>query len=568
MNNNYEDMSALEALKLIKNKKMLLPDIQREYVWEESDIESLFESIVQGYPVGACIFWKTNKNRLNETKPNLYYFLEKCKKDRGQVPQNEKAPESIAEEGDYYLVLDGQQRLTSMNLALFGSYTTLPKWKKAKHAYNWVTRELYYNLDYRDIDPIELDQDAKMFKFLSSDEAAQGHYFKVKKIVEFNNAQGCMRGLMELGIKGNALDDLYVLYTRLNDSTSQGLVHYYCIKEDNYDIALDIFVRVNSTGKKLSKTDLLFSTLINGWQTGKDEIVNLLDAVNKMGDGYEFSRDYLMRLCLVLENCDTNLRIENLNKKTVDQIRNDWDKIKDTLIKTVECLMEIGISGDYLISYNATMPLAYYIFNGGSFESKVSKEGAKKFLAVSFAKGLFGVASNSALATSRNAIKEINCAKNDFNLEIFKDYILTGARTFTVSREEITNWVDRFEKGQNTFVFLTLLYPNLKLGQIAFHQDHVHPFVGFENRNIKKLGLDEETILRWQRIRNTLPNLQFLEGSENESKNGESLIQWIEEGNDFAFHPDNISLELKDFEIFYEKRREMILEELFKIFNV
>ena len=68
--NKYMDMSAKEALKLAKAQFLLLPDIQREYVWKMEDIEKMFESIVDGYPIGSCIFWKTNKQTINQEKPN------------------------------------------------------------------------------------------------------------------------------------------------------------------------------------------------------------------------------------------------------------------------------------------------------------------------------------------------------------------------------------------------------------------------------------------------------------------------------------------------------------------
>lgn len=56
----------------------------------------------------------------------------------------------FGEEGDYYIVLDGQQRITSLNIALYGSY---PCYKgghgrsKSDPKY-WITRGPYYNLDY------------------------------------------------------------------------------------------------------------------------------------------------------------------------------------------------------------------------------------------------------------------------------------------------------------------------------------------------------------------------------------------------------------------------------------
>ena len=75
--NKYEDMSALTALKYAAEGNLLLPDIQREYVWDTYEIEALFESIVDDYPIGACIFWKTNRATINRDKPNLYHFFNK-----------------------------------------------------------------------------------------------------------------------------------------------------------------------------------------------------------------------------------------------------------------------------------------------------------------------------------------------------------------------------------------------------------------------------------------------------------------------------------------------------------
>ena len=80
--NKYEDMSVLTALRYAKNKNLLLPDIQREYVWDIEEIERLFESIVDDYPIGSCIFWKTNRKTINSEKPNLYYFLRDFQKNK------------------------------------------------------------------------------------------------------------------------------------------------------------------------------------------------------------------------------------------------------------------------------------------------------------------------------------------------------------------------------------------------------------------------------------------------------------------------------------------------------
>jgi len=140
--NKYEDMSALKALEYAKNRNLLLPDIQREYVWEYEEIERLFESIVDDYPIGSCIFWKTNRKTINTEKPNLYYFIRDFQKNK---TKNEKAPETLNDESDYYIVLDGQQRVTSLNIALYGSYTHYKggRGNARNNPKSWKKKELY-----------------------------------------------------------------------------------------------------------------------------------------------------------------------------------------------------------------------------------------------------------------------------------------------------------------------------------------------------------------------------------------------------------------------------------------
>lgn len=574
MKNKYDDMSALDALKYVKNQNMLLPDIQREYVWESWEIEKLFESIVDEYPVGSCIIWKTSRANLNKEKPNLYFFLREFSKGKSK---NEKAPEVFNDDTDYYIVLDGQQRITSLNIALYGSYTSYKggrghAWDNPK---SWVTRELYYNLDFYNNPADEEDDEnpKKRFAFLCDSDAAMGNWYKVKQLLAFDDLKTYTEDLNANSYGKESIDDLSILFQRLHDSSDKdssgnGLVHYYCIIENDYDKALDIFVRVNSTGRKLAKSDLLFSTLIDGWKEGRDNIENLLKTMNSKGDGFRFSRDYLMRLALVLVDANTNLKIQSLENKTVTNIRTKWDAIKTASEALADLLADIGLSNETLTSYNATMPIAYYLYKGGKITDKDSKKETKKFLSVAMAKRLFGVASNSALNKTRNALKTVDCKKTSFKLSMFSGVTLTGGRNFLVTKNDVEYWLDHYEKGQNTYVLLSLLYPNLKLSQVTFHQDHCHPYVGFDNKNIKSLGLSELRVSDWQRKRNLLPNLQFLEGSENESKNKTPLKEWVAAGNTFEYCPADVSLELKDFDTFFEARRILVKKALYKLFDL
>jgi len=565
--NKYEDMSALTALKYAKNKNLLLPDIQREYCWDINEIERLFESIVDDYPIGACIFWKANRKIINNDKPNLYYFLREFEKGKSK---NEKAPEIIEEENDYFIVLDGQQRITSLNIALYGSYTYYKggrghAWDNPK---SWCTKELYYNLNYYEDSENDDEHPKKRFCFLTENEAESGNYYKIKLMLAYDTLAEFLEYMIENQFRKECKADLSILFERLHDSSGNGLIHYYSISENTYDEALDIFVRVNSTGRKLSKSDLLFSTLIDGWKDGKENIENIIAVMNSKGDGFQFTRDYLMRLCLVLVDENTNLKINSLNKNAISKIKDEWNNISSSLDKMSTVLSDIGISDENLTSYNATMPLVYYLFKGGEIKDQESKKETKKFLSVSLAKRLFGVASNDALNSTRNSLKGIDCRRTKFSLNLFKDVILTGGRTFTVSEDDIEYWLNNYEKGPNTYILLSLLYPNLKLSQVSFHQDHCHPYAGFDTKLLKEMLQDENKIKDWLKKRNLLPNLQFLEGTENESKNKTPLIKWVEEGNTFEYRPQNISLDLSNFDEFFNKRKELMKEQFIHIFEI
>ena len=568
--NKYIDMSAKEALKLAKDRFLLLPDIQREYVWSMEDIEKLFDSIVDGYPIGSCIFWKTNKKTINEEKPNLYYFLREFKSGESK---NEKAPEVFGEEGDYYIVLDGQQRVTSLNIALFGSYTSFKGGRgrsKADPKF-WIKRELYYNIDFYQKEQDEEKDDEnppKRFCFLTDEDAKCGNFYKVKNLLAFDDSNALLRQLIKDDYEEDVQNDLSKLFSRIHSSSTDGLIHYYCISENSYDEALDIFVRVNSTGRKLSKSDLLFSTLIDGWKDGKENIENLLKSANSKGDSFNFTRDYFMRLLLVLVDAPTNLKIESFDKKAIQKIRDEWTKLSKAFIDMVDMLVSIGLSDGFLTSYNATMPLVYYLYKGGTIGTDDAKKEARKFLSISMANRLFGVASNDALRSTRSALQSYNCKKNPFTLSIFYAVTLTGNRTFKVTESDVDYWLDNYVIGQNTYVLLSLLYPKLKLSQVAFHQDHCHPHVSFDTKHIKPLCLSNEKVQEWQFKRNLLPNLQFLEGRENESKNKTPLKDWIAQGNSIEFMPNGVSLEQKDFDTFFKERRKLIKAELMKIFNI
>lgn len=99
---------------------------------------------------------------------------------------------------------------------------------------------------------------------------------------------------------------------------------------------------------------------------------------------------------------------------------------------------------------------------------------------------------------------------------------------------------------------------------VKYEQDHLHPFERFNQS--QPSGITMQKWAEWRSMRNKLPNLQYLEGRENGSKNDMSLQQFFDEmTNDQqkefkknSYIPENQSLDIANFENFYNDRKKLL----------
>ena len=68
-----EPMSIAAALRQIQEHKLILPAIQREYVWKPSQVVRVFDSVMRGYPVGSFLSWKVAPETISKFK--FYGFM-------------------------------------------------------------------------------------------------------------------------------------------------------------------------------------------------------------------------------------------------------------------------------------------------------------------------------------------------------------------------------------------------------------------------------------------------------------------------------------------------------------
>lgn len=596
----YEKTTIAKIIDDIFYRKMYLPAIQRKYVWSDNQIIKLMDSLMRGYPIGTFLFWKVSKGVVTDKGYSMYDFIQDFHE--RDMYKNKLVGPFLTREETMKAVLDGQQRLTSLYIVLEGSVTRKLPNKRWKNPYAFVKKELYFNL-FSKGDSISKGEDVGNeerenlyeFKFFNENDESLNQktdklWFKVKDILKYSAINSEFRNTWTKNIekgktdqekdywRDKAIDNAGRLFDTIRKNEN---INYFEVETDTIDDVLDIFVRVNAGGVTLSKTDLLFSTIVSHWDNGREKIDQLLSEINKIGDGFNFTNDFIMRACLYVLDMPISLKVETFKKDSVQIIRDNWNKIEIAIKDTANLLYSFGFNRDNIISYVAILPILYYRFKfGNGIDADIVKEELRKYYVIAQIKQIFGASTNSALVNLRNVLKN-EFDKNhsySFDTNSLINLRFSGDRTLHFTAEEVDEMFGddpKYEFGPYSFMLLTLLYPNLNYSITNFHQDHMHPYSSFEEKSIAGLRLpdnniiDDTRISEWKHKRNTLANLQLLDGRANEKKNAMPLKEWLKNNADKAkYLPNNISYELNNFEEFLEQRKQLMSAELKAILKV
>jgi hypothetical protein len=153
-------ISIKDARQKIDSGKLLLPAIQRRFVWNTYQIEMLFDSPIQGYPINTFMFWEVSDPQIkNEFR--FYDFLRKYVEHEGG---NNPLKNTVGYE-DFYAVIDGQQRLNSFYIGLNGTFAE-KKYSYRKKKYqeddiDFPPKKLYLDL----LSLLEDDSEKKKYDF-------------------------------------------------------------------------------------------------------------------------------------------------------------------------------------------------------------------------------------------------------------------------------------------------------------------------------------------------------------------------------------------------------------------
>ncbi|GAA6927536.1 DUF262 domain-containing protein [Helicobacter pylori] len=500
------------------NVRYFLPDIQREYVWlkkaDEKKIEQLFDSILRGYPIGSFLFWKLQKEDIaksdeqDENKLNfqLYQFISNYDE---RKPHNEKIYIEQISRDDLSIVLDGQQRLTSLYIGLKGTRTLKKRGARNDNPNAYEEKRLYLNLKHQP--NMDNPEDNYQFEFHAkaptNDE--KHFWFKVGDILEL---ESCVFDYVQKhGLKGNVLN----LLEKLKDAFhTKQLISFFEEKEKNLNKVLNIFIRVNSGGVKLSYSDLLMSILTASFSIDIREKMNELVDALKLKGFPNVEQDQVLKTCLLLIGSNTIFELKNFNKNNIKKIEENWEKITESIYNAAKLLETFGYV-KYLGSAYILSTLAYFYFLKQKMD-KNDEEQALKFVRNAQIMDYFGGSTDTKLSIIAHNIKEARTFEA-FNHNLAKHQTCP----LKITNDAIEGMVF-FNSHSRVFPVLQILYPNLNYKTTTFHIDHIYPKSKFKKESEK---LDKD----FYKCENHLYNLQLLEGTENSAKKDKDPEVWLKE---------------------------------------
>jgi hypothetical protein len=574
-------MSVKEVLGGIHTKEYLLPAIQREFVWDGDQIRRLVDSLMREYPIGSFLLWKVEPETAHGYV--FYDFLTDY-----HAKNNPYATKAVVPPGRSVLaILDGQQRLTALNIAVYGSLAVKKPYAWWANPDAFPKKRLHLNLlSTPDPDELALAYD---LRFLTDDEAERSEaeskvWYPVGDIITEQAGPAMLKAIHARGITDAAdvelaHERLWQLYNAFHNAKP---INYFLEASQNADKVLDIFVRVNSGGTTLSYSDLLLSMATNQWQhlDAREVVRTLVTEMNTAGNRqFAFSKDVVLKTALMVGGVDLRFRVTNFTAQNMKKVEAAWEDTERALLNAAALLASFGLTEHSLTASSVIIPLAYYLARrelGTSYlesaKDAVDRTDIRGWVIRSLVKrGIWGSALDSLLGRLRRVVDEHG--GNHFPVAELEAEMVSLGKSLAFEATEIDELLQLKYQGQGTFPVLALLYPGLDFSK-SFHEDHIFPKSRFTAKRLAEAGVPGEDIQAYIDAVNLLPNLQLLSGVKNAEKLATLPEQWIDgafpnnaQRDTYLRENDlnNVPLDLGSFLAFFDQRRARIRQRLLNL---
>jgi hypothetical protein len=546
------DPTLFGLISQIERDEIVLPAMQRPFVWKEDRIYKLIDSLLRGFPIGAVMLWRTSTIQrfrrlprdVDVDLPEIFNF------------------ETSLDTRNKYLVLDGQQRLTSVFAAFKGTYShkrlyidALSGSSEGKDPGNE-----YYDCQF-------LSETAAADLTKTSD-GARKYFVPIQELIKINPvhaATSANKKALELALnekEAERLTDIYIrCATILGSSKSLQVI---TVDEDPsnrtpIEEILEIFVRVNSGGLVLQKSDLLMSLLDLKWNDIQPELQRLVRDINTSRP-FKFSRDDVLKSLLLAHGAETRFdrlvadrkQVETLAQQLpahIPAIKRAWELLGCILSDNCKIYSERFFRG----GHNAFLPFVLFL----SKHEQLSNEDRRKIVIgiyLSIMSGIFSGAEARMGAFAKNSVISA------------KSFPLGGLAALLKREYGIKSLDDVLRRHLD--LALNIAHGGITLDNNPddLQRDHIFP-----KSQLEKAGYGYDKV-------NHYANFHFLRGADNLNKLDRPPHEWFRKpGSNVPSYSEKDleerlltweDLEPGQFEAMIERRGKKIREKAEQVFSL
>jgi hypothetical protein len=528
-------MKIRTILEKIDEKQLFIPAFQREYVWKRDDAKQLIDSLIKEYPTGTMLTWET------ANPPEL----------KGPHKYNEK-------QGAVRLLLDGQQRITSLYMLITGE---LPSYYTISEIMN-DTRGLYVNLETLELsyymktrmenNPLwqnitDVFQKRVGAFDLQTKFAAIGKQIEMDELKKLNDNINKITGVLE------------------RDFPEQIIPVKATIRE-----AIDIFYKVNASGVALTDAELALAQISGYWPQARDLFKAKLAKLEK--EGFIFKLDFIVYVLLgCLYHMGSDMRKLH-GEDNNNQLRAAWARLDTQVLDYVVNLLRSNAYVDHTDEINsiyALVPMIVYCFDKGNqhlTETEIRK--MVKWFYYSQARARYVSQAPQKLDRDLRNVSESSQPFDDLLQVIAEENRLEitpsefEGRGISHPLFRLMCW---YHKSRGAVCFTTGIELRRNMGaKYQLERDHIFP-----SSELKKVGYNKENRVKYA-LAQELTNRAILTQFANRTKSASMADEYLAMVKSrfpralaLQSVPENEELwKIENYEDFLTERRKMLAERL------
>lgn len=518
----------------INEFQLHVPIFQREYVWKRSDVKRLIESLIHEYPTWTMLTWET-----------------------ANPPMIKGTHQYRPEQWAIKLILDGQQRITSLYMIITGE---IPPYYTKEEIIN-DTRRLYVNLETLELEYFMKNKMSSNPLWVNLTDLLQKRIKSWDIVKELESKQEVTRDLQ------NTIHENYIKIERILDKEflEQIIPSKATVKE-----AIDIFYIVNASGVSLTDAELALAQISWYRPEARDLFKTKLDELEK--SWFVFKLDFIVYVMLWVLHFNW-AEMEKLHKQdNLEEMKKARWLLDKKVLDYVCNILKSHAFIDHTKEINsiyALVPIIVYVFHKAW--QKLTQEEISKVVK-RFYYSQIRVRYISQLPQKLN--KDLTIIKNSHSP--FDDllWVIKDERSLTIDENEFI-WVGVlhplfwlmkwFFKSKWAVCLSTGLTLRKNMGKkYSLERDHIFAYSilknnGYDINNRHKYGLAQEITNRailtqeWNRTKSNMDAEIYLK-QVSEQLPSSLKLQCIPE--------DKELWKLENFELFLKKRRQILAEQL------